>query len=51
MFTIKTGPEYALAVKLGTITPDGKGDVFSYIEDDMVTDPQLSNHLAVCLLP
>lgn len=37
---------YPLAVKLGTITPDGKGDVFSYIEDDMVEDPNLIQHLA-----
>lgn len=37
---------YPLAVKLGTITPDGKGDVYSYIEDDMVEDPKLVEHLA-----
>ncbi|XP_068633085.1 ubiquitin carboxyl-terminal hydrolase 5 [Battus philenor] len=36
---------YPLAVKLGTITADGKGDVFSYAEDDMVEDPYLSVHL------
>ncbi|CAD0201188.1 unnamed protein product [Chrysodeixis includens] len=36
---------YPLAVKLGTITADGKGDVFSYAEDDMVEDPLLSIHL------
>jgi len=35
-----------LAVKLGTITRDGKGDVFSYDEDDMVLDPFLEKHLA-----
>jgi len=34
-----------LAVKLGTITPEG-GDVYSYDEDDMVVDPLLSKHLA-----
>ena len=34
-----------LAVKLGTITRDGKGDVFSYDEDDMVLDPYLEKHL------
>lgn len=38
--------KYPLAVKLGTITPDGKGDVFSYEEDDMVEDPHLIKHLA-----
>lgn len=37
---------FPLAVKLGTITSDGKGDVYSYGEDDMVEDPYLSKHLA-----
>uniref|UniRef100_A0A182W997 Ubiquitin carboxyl-terminal hydrolase n=1 Tax=Anopheles minimus TaxID=112268 RepID=A0A182W997_9DIPT len=37
---------YPLAVKLGTITADGKGDVYSYSEDDMVEDPYLVKHLA-----
>uniref|UniRef100_A0A034W439 Ubiquitin carboxyl-terminal hydrolase n=1 Tax=Bactrocera dorsalis TaxID=27457 RepID=A0A034W439_BACDO len=37
---------YPLAVKLGTITADGKSDVFSYPEDDMVIDPHLEKHLA-----
>ncbi|CAH1396675.1 unnamed protein product [Nezara viridula] len=40
----KTG--YPLAVKLGTITKEGKGDVYSYEEDDMVEDPYLIQHLA-----
>lgn len=35
-----------MAVKLGTITPDGKGDVYSYVEDDMVEDPHLIDHLS-----
>ncbi|XP_062848799.1 ubiquitin carboxyl-terminal hydrolase 5 isoform X1 [Trichomycterus rosablanca] len=35
---------YPLAVKLGTITPDG-ADVYSYDEDDMVLDPKLAEHL------
>lgn len=34
-----------MAVKLGTITADGKGDVYSYVEDDMVEDPYLADHL------
>ncbi|KAG4066703.1 hypothetical protein HA402_007339 [Bradysia odoriphaga] len=38
--------KFPLAVKLGTITPDGKGDVYSYAEDDMVEDPNLIKHLA-----
>ena len=37
---------YSLAVKLGTITKEGKADVFSYDEDDMVEDPNLVSHLA-----
>ncbi|KAM7533692.1 hypothetical protein Aperf_G00000119625 [Anoplocephala perfoliata] len=37
--------KYPLAVKLGTITPTS-AEVFSYPEDDMVTDPLLSQHLA-----
>ncbi|XP_052819393.1 ubiquitin carboxyl-terminal hydrolase 5-like [Mya arenaria] len=37
--------KYPLAVKLGTITPDG-ADVYSYDEDDMVEDPYLARHLA-----
>lgn len=43
----ETGKKYPLAVKLGTITPQG-ADVFSYAddEDDMVVDPYLSQHLA-----
>jgi ubiquitin carboxyl-terminal hydrolase 5/13 len=36
---------YPLAVKLGTITPDGTADVYSYEEDSMVTDPLLHIHL------
>ena len=36
--------KYPLAVKLGTITPDG-ADVYSYEEDEMVEDPQLVQHL------
>lgn len=36
---------YPLAVKLGTITKEGKADVFSYSEDDLVEDPNLTQHL------
>ena len=32
-------------MKLGTITPDGKADVYSYPEDNMVIDPKLKEHL------
>lgn len=37
-----------LVVKLGTITPSGTADVYSYhpSEDDMVLDPLLEEHLA-----
>lgn len=37
--------KYPLAVKLGTITADGKADVYSYAENDMVIDPYLQKHL------
>jgi len=39
---------FPLVVKLGTITPDGTADVYSYApeEDDMVLDPLLEQHLA-----
>ncbi|GBG29389.1 Ubiquitin carboxyl-terminal hydrolase 5 [Hondaea fermentalgiana] len=42
-----TGRKYPLAVKLGTITADGKADVYSYdpSEDGMVEDPYLGKHL------
>lgn len=36
---------YPLAVKLGTITSDGKADVYSYVEDDMVENPHIAEHL------
>ncbi|XP_061803737.1 ubiquitin carboxyl-terminal hydrolase 5 isoform X3 [Nerophis lumbriciformis] len=36
---------HPLAVKLGTITPDG-ADVYSYEEDDMVLDSKLPEHLS-----
>lgn len=38
--------KFPLAVKLGTITKEGKADVFSYAEDDMVLDPKLGDHMA-----
>uniref|UniRef100_A0A2S2NUA3 Ubiquitin carboxyl-terminal hydrolase n=1 Tax=Schizaphis graminum TaxID=13262 RepID=A0A2S2NUA3_SCHGA len=38
--------KYPLAVKLGTITKEGKGDVYSYPEDDMVENPNLIKHLS-----
>lgn len=37
--------KYPLAVKLGTITSNS-ADVYSYPEEDMVLDPNLSKHLA-----
>eukprot|EP00484_Ammonia_sp_Unknown_P024099 CAMPEP_0197042240 /NCGR_PEP_ID=MMETSP1384-20130603/18630_1 /TAXON_ID=29189 /ORGANISM="Ammonia sp." /LENGTH=898 /DNA_ID=CAMNT_0042473309 /DNA_START=23 /DNA_END=2719 /DNA_ORIENTATION=- len=41
----QTGKQYPLAVKLGTITPSG-ADLYSYSEDKMVKDKNLSTHLA-----
>lgn len=37
---------HPIAVKLGTITPEGKADIYSYAEQDMVLDPHLKDHLA-----
>lgn len=37
--------KHPLAVKLGTISADGKADVYSYVENDMVIDPNLPQHL------
>jgi len=44
MYFEKTG--FPLCVKLATITAEGRGDVFSYAEDDMVKDPFLAEHLS-----
>lgn len=38
--------KYPLAVKLGTITKEGKADVYSYDEDELVENPNLIVHLA-----
>ncbi|KAM0792178.1 hypothetical protein ACM66B_004875 [Microbotryomycetes sp. NB124-2] len=37
---------HAVAVKLGTIEPDGKADVYCYACDDARLDPLLAKHLA-----
>lgn len=44
----ETGKKYPLCVKLGTITPDGQAEIYSYdsSEDTMVLDPYLKQHLA-----
>lgn len=39
-------PDHVLVAKMGTITPDGKGDVYCYGCDDDVLDEQLVPHLA-----
>ncbi|GAA5905099.1 ubiquitin-specific protease UBP14 [Sporobolomyces salmoneus] len=41
--TTETG--HAVAVKLGTIQPDGSADVYCYACDDARTDPHLADHL------
>ncbi|GMT28614.1 hypothetical protein PFISCL1PPCAC_19911, partial [Pristionchus fissidentatus] len=38
--------KHPLVVKLGTIEENGVADVFSYDEDDAVTDPNLEKHLS-----
>jgi ubiquitin carboxyl-terminal hydrolase 5/13 len=42
-----TQTQHPVAVKLGTITADGKADVYCYPCDDMKQDPELVAHLAV----
>ena len=45
---LEEGKNYPLVVKLGTIAPDGKGEVFSYAQDEQyksVFDPYLIIHL------
>lgn len=37
---------HTVAVKLGSITPDGTADVYCYACNDEVTDPELTHHLA-----
>ncbi|VDC03208.1 unnamed protein product [Peniophora sp. CBMAI 1063] len=37
---------HPVAVKLGTITPEGNADIYCYICDDAKTDPELPAHLA-----
>jgi ubiquitin carboxyl-terminal hydrolase 5/13 len=36
---------YKLAVKMGTITKDGKEDVYSYDEENMVEDKNIIENL------
>ena len=37
---------HPVAVKLGSITADGKADVYCYADDEEIIDPDLSPHLA-----
>lgn len=37
--------QHPLAIKLGTITADGSGDVHCYVCDEMRLDPELEKHL------
>ena len=37
---------HAVAVKLGSITPEGTADIYCYACNDERTDPELANHLA-----
>ena len=37
---------HPIAVKLGSITADGKADVFCYADDEEIIDPELQSHLA-----
>eukprot|EP00164_Ancoracysta_twista_P002700 GFYU01003594.1.p1 GENE.GFYU01003594.1~~GFYU01003594.1.p1 ORF type:complete len:771 (-),score=253.40 GFYU01003594.1:21-2333(-) len=40
-----TSSGHGASVKLGTITPEGKADLYCYICDDDRTDPKLAEHL------
>jgi ubiquitin carboxyl-terminal hydrolase 5/13 len=35
-----------VAVKLGSITADGKADMYCYLDDEEIVDPELQSHLA-----
>ena len=37
---------HAVAVKLGSITPEGTADIYCYVCNEERTDPELANHLA-----
>ena len=37
--------QHTVAVKLGSITADGKADLFCYKDDEEIVDPDLSKHL------
>ena len=39
-------PDHVLVAKMGTITPEGKGDTYCYACDNDVTDEELARHLA-----
>jgi len=38
--------KHPVAVKLGSITADGKADVYCYVDDDEIIDHDLASHLA-----
>ena len=42
---------HSLAVKLGTITAEGKASVFCYVCNDDVSDPMLKEHLHFMGIP
>jgi len=44
--TLESKGHHSVAVKLGTIEPDGSADVYCYACDDARTDPDLVKHLS-----
>jgi ubiquitin carboxyl-terminal hydrolase 5/13 len=42
-----TATTHPVAVKLGSITADGKADVYCYYDDEEIFDPMLGEHLRV----
>jgi ubiquitin carboxyl-terminal hydrolase 5/13 len=40
--------QHPVVVKLGTISPDGRADIFCYLCDESVSDSRIAEHLAPC---
>lgn len=41
-----TETKHGVAIKLGSITAEGKADVFCYLDDEEIVDPEIQSHLA-----
>jgi ubiquitin carboxyl-terminal hydrolase 5/13 len=38
--------KHGVAIKLGSITAEGKADVYCYLDDEEIVDPEIKSHLA-----